>query len=152
MKIGEVARRTGVAPRLIRYYEQQELLVAPRAANGYRDYGEEHVDRVAHVARLVRAGLSTRLVKALVEMEDAAAQDHPTCPRTVATLLAEALTGIDERISCLTRSRDTIRDFLERTEHAALVSEAAADPAASYSTPSSTSMARARKRSTGSSA
>ncbi|HLS46334.1 MAG TPA: MerR family DNA-binding transcriptional regulator, partial [Ornithinicoccus sp.] len=36
MKIGDVARRTGVAPRLIRYYEQQGLLAADRAANGYR--------------------------------------------------------------------------------------------------------------------
>ncbi|MFD6177309.1 MULTISPECIES: MerR family transcriptional regulator [unclassified Isoptericola] len=126
MRIGEVARRTGVAPRLVRYYEQQGLLTAERAANGYRDYGDADVERVGRVAGMVRAGIPTRLVKVLLDMEDASAQDHPTCPRTVAELLAGELGGIEDRIACLTRSRDTIREFLARTEHAALLSEAAA--------------------------
>ncbi|CAM3595586.1 MerR family transcriptional regulator [Isoptericola cucumis] len=126
MKIGEVARRTGVAPRLVRYYEQQGLLVAERAANGYRTYSEADVVRVDRVAGMVRAGMPTRLIKVLLDMEQAAAEDHPTCPRTVAELLASELGGIEDRIACLTRSRDTIREFLERTEHAALISERAA--------------------------
>jgi DNA-binding transcriptional MerR regulator len=126
LKIGEVARRTGVAPRLVRYYEQQGLLTASRAANGYRTYAEEDVERVARVAGMVRAGMPTRLIKVLLDMEEAQAQAEPTCPRTVAELLASELAGIEERLACLSRSRDTIRDFLERTEHAALISEAAA--------------------------
>jgi DNA-binding transcriptional MerR regulator len=125
MRIGEVAGRTGVAPRLVRYYEQQGLLTARRAANGYRTYTEDDVERVSRVAGMVRAGIPTRLIKVLLDMEDAAAQEHPTCPRTVAELLAAELGGIEDRIACLTRSRDTIREFLARTEHAALVSEAA---------------------------
>jgi DNA-binding transcriptional MerR regulator len=124
VKIGELAERTGVAPRLVRYYEQQGLLTAPRSANGYRDYGEEHVERVRRVAGLVQSGLPTRLVKVLLDMEDARAQAHPTCPRQVAELLANELGGIEDRITCLTRSRDTIREVLARTEHAALLSEA----------------------------
>ncbi len=124
MKIGELAERTRVAPRLVRYYEQQGLLSAPRSANGYRDYGDEHVERVRRVAGLVQAGLPTRLVKVLLDMEDAAAQAMPTCPRQVAELLANELGGIEDRIACLTRSRNTIRDVLSRTEHAALLSEA----------------------------
>ncbi|AEG43975.1 MerR family transcriptional regulator [Isoptericola variabilis] len=123
MKIGELAERTGVAPRLVRYYEQQGLLAAPRAANGYREYGEEHVERVRRVAGLVQSGLPTRLVKVLLDMEDARAQARPTCPRQVAELLAAELGGIEDRIACLTRSRDTIRDVLARTEHAALLPE-----------------------------
>jgi DNA-binding transcriptional MerR regulator len=124
VKIGELAERTDVAPRLVRYYEQQGLLTAPRSANGYRDYGEEHVERVRQVAALVRSGLPTRLVRALLDMEDARAEARPTCPRQVAELLASELGGIEDRIACLTRSRDTIREVLERTEHAALLSEA----------------------------
>ncbi|MFV2144577.1 MerR family transcriptional regulator [Isoptericola sp. G70] len=64
MKIGEVARRTGVAPRLVRYYEQQGLPTAERAADGYRRYDEADVERVERVAGKVRAGIPTRLVKA----------------------------------------------------------------------------------------
>ncbi len=125
MRIGEVARRTGVAPRLVRYYEQQGLLLAERAANGYRTYTEDDVERVSRVASMVRAGIPTRLIRVLLDMEEAVAQEHPACPRTVAELLASELGGIEDRIACLTRSRDTIREVLARTEHAALVSEAA---------------------------
>jgi DNA-binding transcriptional MerR regulator len=126
MKIGEVARRTGVAPRLVRYYEQQGLLVADRATNGYRTYTEDDVEQVSRVAGMVRAGIPTRLIKVLLDMEAARASEAPTCPRTVAEMLAAELVGIEDRIDCLTRSRDTIRDVLTRTEHAALLSEAAA--------------------------
>ncbi|MFI2104787.1 MerR family transcriptional regulator [Isoptericola sp. NPDC019693] len=124
MKIGEVARRSGVAPRLVRYYEQQGLLVAERAANGYRTYSDDDVERVSRVAGMVRAGIPTRLIKVLLDMEEACADQAPTCPRTVAEMLAAELVGIEDRLACLTRSRDTIRDVLTRTEHAALLSEA----------------------------
>ena len=38
MKIGELSRRTGVPPRMLRYYEQQGLLRPARGQNGYRCY------------------------------------------------------------------------------------------------------------------
>ncbi|MFD5213604.1 MerR family transcriptional regulator [Microbacterium sp. NPDC058345] len=115
MKIGELAERTHVAPRLIRYYEKQGLLSAERAENGYRRYTDADAERVGRVAGLVRAGIPTRLVKVLLDAEDAAAQVDVTCPQTVAALLTAELDGLDDRITCLTRSRDTIREFLART-------------------------------------
>src|SRR6478609_12077815 len=123
MKIGEVASRAGVSPRLVRYYEQQGLLTPTRAANGYRDYDEDDVARVGRIAGLVQAGLTTKLVKAVLELEDLALDDQPSCPRTVADLLARELTGIEDRIACLTRSRNTVHNYLLRTEHAAVLSE-----------------------------
>ena len=87
MKIGELATRAGVSPRLVRYYEQQELLSPSRQPNGYRAYDEEHVARVARIAGLVQSGLPTRLVKEVLELEDAAADERPSCPRTVADML-----------------------------------------------------------------
>lgn len=121
MRIGELAERTQVPPRLIRYYEQQGLLAADRGANGYRCYGEEHVARVSRVAGLVQAGLPTRLVKMLIDAEEAAALDQPTCPLQVAEQLAKELQDLDSRIACLTRSRDTVRDYLARTRHELLL-------------------------------
>ena len=116
MKIGELAAHTKVTPRLVRYYEQQGLLHADRTANGYRSYTQEHVDRVSRVAGLVQAGIPTRLVRVLLDAEDAAARDEPTCPRDVAEQLAAELGPIEARIACLTRSRDTIKGFLQRTQ------------------------------------
>ncbi|PVE91523.1 MULTISPECIES: MerR family transcriptional regulator [unclassified Microbacterium] len=115
MKIGELARRADVAPRLIRYYEQQGLLTAERSENGYRHYSETDAERLERAAGLVRAGIPTRLVKVLLDAEDAADRMDASCPREVASLLSTELTGLDERIACLTRSRDTIRRFLART-------------------------------------
>lgn len=115
MKIGELADRVDVAPRLIRYYEQQGLITPERAENGYRAYSESDAHRLGRIAGLVRAGIPTRLVKVLVDAEDAASDARVTCPRAVAALLAAELDGLDERIACLTRSRDTIREYLSRT-------------------------------------
>lgn len=124
MKIGELAGRTQVATRLIRYYEQQGLLEAERTPNGYRAYTEEHVARLTRVAGLVQAGLPTRLVKVLIEAEDAAARAEPTCPLEIAEQLAVELQGLEARIACLTKSRDTIRGYLSRTEHEVLLRSA----------------------------
>ena len=124
MKIGELATRAGVSPRLVRYYEQQELLAPTRQSNGYTRTTRSTWPGSTRIAGLVQAGLPTRLVKEVLELQDAAADERPSCPRTVADMLAHELTGIEERIACLSRSRDTIRDYLARTEHAALVSDA----------------------------
>ncbi|MFD7025867.1 MerR family transcriptional regulator [Promicromonospora sukumoe] len=121
MRIGELATRTGVTTRLIRYYEQQDLLTADRADNGYRTYTEADVERVERVAGLVQAGIPTRLVKVLLDAEDAADRDDPTCPREVAEQLATELVGVQARIDCLTRSRDSIRRFLTATQHEVLL-------------------------------
>lgn len=115
MKIGELAERTGVAPRLIRYYEQQGLLAADRLPNGYRTYGETHVEQVGRVAGLIQSGIPTRLVRALLEAEAACATEPTTCSRELADLLAAELDGLEKRIACLTRSRDTIRQVLAQT-------------------------------------
>lgn len=43
MKIGELARRVGVATSKIRFLEARGVLRSHRMANGYREYGEEAV-------------------------------------------------------------------------------------------------------------
>lgn len=122
MRIGDLSRRTGVAPRLLRYYEQQGLITAGRAENGYREYAEEDVEQVTRVAGLVRAGVPTRLVRAILDLESLRCTELvETCTRDVAEQLAAELSEIEGRIACLTRSRDTIRGFLARTEHSSVL-------------------------------
>lgn len=121
MRIGELARRTGVSTRVLRYYEQQGLLAPARAGNSYREYDEADVARAEKVALMVRSGLPTRLITVLLELEDTE-QRNPaeSCPVEVARVLAAELSDLDTRIDCLRRSRATIHDYLVRTEHAAL--------------------------------
>ena len=50
MKIGALARATGVDIETIRYYERVGLLPAPkRQPNGYRAYGQNHLERLAFI-------------------------------------------------------------------------------------------------------
>ena len=91
-----------------------------RADNGYRTYTAEHVERVGRIAGLVQAGIPTRLVKVLLDAEDAAARDD--LPGTGRRAAGRGARPLEARIACLTRSRDTIRTYLERTRHEALLS------------------------------
>ena len=119
MKIGELADRTGVPQRMLRYYEQQGLLSPERSDNRYRSYREEDVARVQRVRSLIRAGMPTRLITVVLDMENNAWT--PRCSRDFAETLAGELRSIEDKISCLSMSRDTLRDYLERTRHAALI-------------------------------
>lgn len=50
MRIGELATATGVDVETIRYYEKVGLLSNPaRSSNGYRAYGNEHLERLAFI-------------------------------------------------------------------------------------------------------
>ncbi|QTD47188.1 Cd(II)/Pb(II)-responsive transcriptional regulator [Ottowia testudinis] len=50
MRIGELAQTTGVDVETIRYYEKTGLLPSPpRQANGYRDYGAHHGERLTFI-------------------------------------------------------------------------------------------------------
>ncbi|MFD1504818.1 MerR family transcriptional regulator [Georgenia yuyongxinii] len=122
MKIGELSSRTGVATRLLRYYEEQGLLAPGRSGNGYRSYTEDDVELVDRIALLIRSGVPTRLVGVLLELEgDSSPELAATCTRDVAELLVAELNQLNARIDCLTRTRETITRFLARTDHAALV-------------------------------
>ncbi|MFH8678333.1 MerR family transcriptional regulator [Streptomyces lydicus] len=67
MRIGELARRTGVSTRVLRYYEQRGLLGAERDANGYRRYdGEDAVEVVGRIRELLATGLNTDDIRELL--------------------------------------------------------------------------------------
>lgn len=59
MKIGELAVQAGISTDTLRFYEKQGLLPSPRRApNGYRSYGQEHLERVQFVRSAQALGFS----------------------------------------------------------------------------------------------
>ncbi|CAM5437049.1 MerR family transcriptional regulator [Streptomyces aurantiogriseus] len=119
MRIGELSERTGTPRRLLRYYEEQGLLAADRAPNGYRDYPEGCVDRVLQIRGLLASGLPTRIIKQILPCINDPRAIHvsdPT-PETIATLEDERRRMTD-RIECLLRSRDAISNYLEAVRRA----------------------------------
>ncbi|SDP26034.1 MerR family transcriptional regulator [Lentzea jiangxiensis] len=59
MRIGELAGRTGVSVRALRYYEEQGLLTSERSESGQRRYAANAVDRVRLIQQLYGAGISS---------------------------------------------------------------------------------------------
>ncbi|WP_407566456.1 MerR family transcriptional regulator [Streptomyces sp. 184] len=93
MRIGELAHRTGVSRRLLRYYEEQGLLRPVRLPNGYREYTDGDVAAVRHIRVLLDAGLRTAVIARVLHCvgDDGAAHRLTTtgCPGVVARLSRE---------------------------------------------------------------
>ncbi len=72
LQIGEVADRTGVTQRTLRFYEERGLLKAPtRMEGGFRLYSEEDVARVELIKQLQSLlGLTLADIKEMVEAEE----------------------------------------------------------------------------------
>jgi DNA-binding transcriptional MerR regulator len=112
VRIGELARRTGVDQRLLRYYEQQGLLHPARQANGYREYQEADVAAVAWIRRLLEAGLSTATIaefQACLSYQGPASA--PACQQLFDRLRAERA-RIDAAIADLAASRDHLDEVI----------------------------------------
>ncbi|MFD3663603.1 MerR family transcriptional regulator [Streptomyces sp. NPDC058659] len=114
MRIGELSERTGTPRRLLRYYEEQGLIVADRLPNGYRVYDESNLDRVAQIRGLLDAGLPTRLIKQILPCLNKPRIIHfpDATPEMLATL-EEERDRMSERIRCLTRNRDAVAEYLD---------------------------------------
>lgn len=113
MRIGELARRTGVSERSLRYYEQQKLLIASRTPGGQRDYAENAVDRVVRIQEMFAAGLHSKKIAELLPcMRDSDGRPSEVAtPRLVAELSAE-LDRIDRTITELNNSRDLLVEVI----------------------------------------
>ncbi|MFF9145235.1 MerR family transcriptional regulator [Streptomyces sp. NPDC014861] len=107
MRIGELARRTGVSARSLRHYEQAGLIASERAANGYRLYEEGAVVRVANIRYLLDAGLTLDDVSAFRSCLDG---DLPSVRPSARGLeiARERLAVLDARIAAQTAARERL--------------------------------------------
>ncbi|MEU8803753.1 MerR family transcriptional regulator [Spirillospora sp. NPDC048819] len=115
MLIGELSRRTDVPAHQLRYYEAQGLLEPARAANGYREYGDEAVVTVTQIRRLLEAGLSTEEIAFLQPCVQGENPDLEPCAELL-TALRRRRSKLDRRIDTLVRSRDALDAYIRVTE------------------------------------
>ncbi len=84
LRIGEVARRTGLSVATLRAWERRYgLLVPERTEGGQRLYRETDVDRILHVARLVHEGWSVGAAAARSTLRDRDAAPSPARAQVV---------------------------------------------------------------------
>ncbi len=120
MRIGELAKRTGVAPRMLRYYEEQGLIRPTRLPNGYRDYDEYLVERVGKIRGLVDSGIPSRIIVDILPCLD---KQQAIVVRNVEPglrdMLAEERDRMTQKIDFLTQNRDAITSYIAALDAAA---------------------------------
>lgn len=106
MQISELARRSGVPAKTIRYYEAVGLLPAPaRAGNNYRHYDPAALERLRFIASARSLGFALADVGELLAARDAG---NAPCERVLDALDAQLAT-LDRRIADLLTLRDDLR-------------------------------------------
>src|SRR5438067_251401 len=104
MRISEVACRTGVSIRSLRYYEQKGLLCARRLSNGYRDLDEEVVKRVQMIQIYLGLGLTTEQIEEILNCTETSPSPHPlpVCEEELLALYQNKLQDIEHQMVVLT--------------------------------------------------
>jgi DNA-binding transcriptional MerR regulator len=119
MRIGELSKRTGVAPRMLRYYEEQGLITPRRLDNGYREYDDYLVDRVGKIRGLIDAGIPTRIVSDILPC---LGQPQKIVVENAEPGLFELLETerdrMNEKIDFLAHNRDALTSYLAALERA----------------------------------
>src|SRR5690348_3310790 len=105
MKIGEVASRSGVPAKTIRFWEEQHLLPAPaRTRAGYRDYDPAILGRLVFIRHAQATGLTLEHIRQVLDIRDGG---QPPCTH-VADLIARRLAEVEARLAELARTRDQL--------------------------------------------
>jgi DNA-binding transcriptional MerR regulator len=107
MRIGELASRSSVSVRALRYYEEQGLLKSERTPAGQRVYPEPATERVRLIQMLYAAGLSSRTILELLPCVEA----NVSTPESQARLSAERQ-RIDAQIAELTTVRNRLDEVI----------------------------------------
>ncbi|HEX7388328.1 MAG TPA: Cu(I)-responsive transcriptional regulator [Castellaniella sp.] len=110
LNIGETASRTGLSPKMIRYYEQQGLFVPhARTAAGYRQYDE----RDLHALRFIRSardlGFSLQQTAELTELW----RNRQRASAEVKRLATAHIADLEAKAATLQRMANTLRDLAE---------------------------------------
>ena len=113
MKIGELASRSGVSTQTIRYYESIGVLPeAVRQPNGYRNYDDSAVKRLAFVRDAQTSGLSLDEIQMVLDMKDSG---ESTCGHVIG-MLEGHLSEVDRQIGDLERTRQQLERLVTRAK------------------------------------
>jgi len=113
MQIGELARKTGVTSKTIRYYEEIGLVPpAPRTPSGYRKYSEDDIQRLEFIRSAKALGVALEEIKEVLAFRDRGVSPYPY----VLKLIDAKVEEIQDRI----RGLQLLAGNLRRLQRAAV--------------------------------
>ena len=110
MTIAQLARRAGVNPATVRYYERRGLIPPPpRRVSGYRIYGDDHLRQLGFIKRAKAVGFTLREIRELLALRLDPAADCSEVRRQA----AEKLADIEQRLSDLDGMRRVLSGLVQ---------------------------------------
>ena len=114
MRIGELAKESGVAAHTIRFYESKGLLPKPiRGMNGYRSYNEQSLQRLSSIQCAKRLGFS--LDDMLIVLADQGVTEGLDHHKILGQLDAR-LEEVESLMQRLLQQREEIKEFKTRLQ------------------------------------
>ena len=113
LKIGEVAKLSGVGIEALRFYEKNGLLDRPgRTYSGYRMYDESVLERLSFIKKAQLLGFTLDEIRELIDHKR---NGENPCEH-VRTKVKTRLTDLSERIEQMIQYRDELAEALEEWE------------------------------------
>jgi MerR family copper efflux transcriptional regulator len=118
MQIGELAGRTGVPKKTVRYYEEIGVMpVAARNSSGYRHYGDDAIARLGFVRAAQSVGLTLGEIREVLAFRD---RGETPC-RHVAGLIDKHATDLAQRIVALQAMQQDLQRLAQRARVAPVI-------------------------------
>ena len=109
MNIGEVAARSGLPAKTIRYYEDIGLIKPGRDANGYRAFQPQDLHKLAFLGRARALGFSIEDCRTLLALYE----DENRASAEVKAIAREHLAQIEAKITDLRQMHATLSHLVE---------------------------------------
>ncbi len=111
MRISELAERSGVPAKTLRYYETIGVLAPPpRMPSGYRDYDEAALGRLSFIRSAQAVGLTLGEIREVIGFRD---RGEVPCAH-VLDLLRRRIGEVGDRMAELERTRSELQHLVER--------------------------------------
>lgn len=110
--IGEVARRTGLRPSAVRYYEERGLISPDERRSGKRAYSEKSVERLLLIVHAKRLGFSLEEIRELLDgfaerRWSKAASEKLAALETMAQRIEKLRSALNKIAGCACRDLET---------------------------------------------
>ena len=109
MNVQGAAAASGLPAKTIRYYDEIGLVTPGRRANGYRDYDDRAVQKLAFLKRARQLGFSIDDCRQLLSLYE----DKRRASKDVRALAGQHLAEIDVRLNELHALRAALADLVD---------------------------------------